>query len=210
MSLPTPGDSSARLLVALNGSPVRGSSIDLLVEALGEGAVAAGGRLVHVRCNELTVKPCQACGPEPTTGYCIFHDDMDGVYEALRDAHAVAVASPIYFDTVSAQLKLVMDRCNCLTPLVRQEGGGWDFRPLWPRTRRGVFLTACSSRHRYDLAERSVRGYLKWVGARWEETLAWQHEDNDLGSVARDPSLLDRARLVGRRLIESAPLEAPA
>jgi hypothetical protein len=70
-----------------------------------------------------------------------------------------------------------------------------------------VFVTACSSNHRYDLAERTVRGFFKWVGAKWEETLAWQHPDDDRGSVARDPELLERARALGRRLIESPPLE---
>jgi len=195
-----------RLLVALNGSPVRGSSVDLLLEAACDGARAAGGRVQHVRCNDLAVKPCQACGPEPTTGFCIFHDDMDPIYAALQDAHAVVVGSPIYFDTVSAQLKLVMDRCNCITPLVRAAEGGYDFRPLWPRTRRAAFVTACSSRHRYDLAERSVRGFLKWIGARWEETLAWQHEDNDPGSVRTAPELIERALALGRRLIDSPPL----
>ncbi|HEY6867279.1 MAG TPA: flavodoxin family protein [Candidatus Eisenbacteria bacterium] len=194
-----------RLLVALNGSPVRGSSVDLLLRALGEGAEEAGGRSLQIVCNDLVVKPCQACGPEPTTGLCIFHDDMDRVYESLERAHAVAVGSPIYFDTVSAQLKLVMDRCNCVTPLVRAPGGGWDFRPRWARTRRGVFVTACGERQRWDLAERSVRGFLKWIGARWEETLAYAHEDNETGSVAGHPDLLARARALGRRLIESPP-----
>ena len=112
-----------RTLVALNGSPVRGSSIDLLLQAVCAGAEEAGGHSVHVHCNDLNVKPCQACGPEPTTGYCIFHDDMDAIYAALESAHAVAVGSPVYFDGVSAQLKLVMDRCNCVTPLVRLPGG---------------------------------------------------------------------------------------
>ncbi|HKQ58566.1 MAG TPA: flavodoxin family protein [Candidatus Eisenbacteria bacterium] len=196
-----------RTLVALNGSPVRGSSIDLMLRELCAGAEEAGGRSDHVYCNELTIKPCQACGPEPTTGYCIFHDDMDRIYAALESAHAVAVGSPIYFDAVSAQLKLVMDRCNCVTPLVRLPEGGYDFRPKWARTRRGVFVTACSTRHPYELAERSVRGFMKWVGARWEETLVWRHEDNDAGSVATRPELLAHARAVGRRLIESPALE---
>ncbi len=195
-----------RALGALNGSPVRGSSVDRMLVAMIEGAEAAGGRGVHVRCHEIAVRPCEACGPEPTSGYCIFHDAMDEVYAALEAAHAIAVGSPIYFDTVSAQLKLVMDRCNCVTPLVRLPAGGWGFRPRWARTRRGVFVTACGERQRWDLAERSVRGFLKWIGARWEETIAYAHEDNDLGSVARQPDLLARARALGRRLIESPPL----
>jgi len=197
--------SAPRLLVALNGSPVRGSSIDLLLEAVGAGARDAGGAFEHIRCNELIVKPCQACGPEPTTGYCIFHDDMDGVFASLERAHAVVVGSPIYFDTVSAQLKLVMDRCNCVTPLVVLPDGTDTFRPKWRRTRRAAFVTACASRRRYDLAERSVRGFLKWVGAKWEETLVWHHADNAIGSV--DSELLAKARALGQRLVASDPLE---
>ncbi len=197
----------SRLLVALNGSPRRDSSIDLLLQAVCAGAVAGGGRAQHVLCGDLKAIPCQACGPEPTTGFCIFHDDMDRVYEALRDAHAVVVGSPVYFDTVSAQLKVVMDRCNCITMLVRAPEGGEVLRPQWARTRRAAFVTACSSQHRYDLAERSVRGFLKWIGAKWEETLAWQHEDNEAGSVRTRPELLERAHVLGRRLIESPPLE---
>jgi multimeric flavodoxin WrbA len=196
-----------RTLVALNGSPVPGSSVDRLLAAVGEGAESAGGSCRHVRCNDLMVVPCQACGPEPTTGYCIFHDDMDRVYAALEQAHAIAVGSPVYFDGVSAQLKLVIDRCNCVTPLVRLPGGGHDFRPRWARTRRGIFVTACGTKHPYELAERSVRGFLKWVGARWEETLLWRHDDNDAGSVVNEAGLLARAHAVGRRLIESEPLE---
>ena len=57
-----------RTLVALNGSPVRGSSVDLLLKSLCAGAEEAGGSAVHIVCNDLTVKSCQACGPEPTDG----------------------------------------------------------------------------------------------------------------------------------------------
>ena len=196
-----------RTLVVLNGSPAHGGNVDRMVAALAEGAEAAGGRVVPFRCHDLAVRPCEACGPDATSGYCIFHDAMDGVYAALESAHAIAVASPVYFDTVSAPLKLVIDRCNCVTPLVRLPGGGEDFRAKWRRTRRGVFVTARGERFTHELAERTVRGFLKWVGAKWEETLAYAHADNDAGSVARHPELLEHARGVGRRLIESAPLD---
>jgi len=130
---------------------------------------------------------------------------MDRVYSLLERAHAVVVGSPVYFDTVSGPLKLLIDRCNCITPLVTLADGSQDCVPKWARTRRAAFVTACSTAHRYDLAERSVRGFLKWVGAKWEETLAWQHADNELGTAPGE--LLARARALGRRLIESAPLD---
>jgi len=196
-----------RTLVALNGSPLAGSSVDLLLRALCAGAEEAGGRSEHIRCGDLRVLACQACGPEPTTDYCLFHDDMDRIYTALESAHAIAVGSPVYFDGVSAPLKLVMDRCNCVTPLVRLAGGGYGFRPRWERTRRGVFVTACGTHHTYELAERSVRGFLKWVGARWEETLLWRHDDNDLGSVATRPDLLAHAHALGKRLVTNPSLD---
>jgi NAD(P)H-dependent FMN reductase len=196
----------SRTLVSLNGSPVAGSSVDRMLAAVEAGADSAGGRIERFDCAALAVRACVACGPDATTGFCVFHDDMDRIYAALRDAHAIAVGSPVYFDGVSAQLKLVMDRCNCITPLVTLPEGGQGFRALWPRTRRGVFVTACSAAHPHELAERSVRGFLKWVGAKWEETLAYRHLDNEAGSVAAHPDLLDRARAIGRRLIESPPL----
>jgi len=193
-------------LVALNGSPIRGSNVDLLLERVCAGYRDAGGEAEQVYCAKLLVKPCQACGPEPTTGYCVFHDDMDLVYSKLERADAVAVGSPIYFDAVSAQLKLVIDRCNCVTPLVHLDDGGYAFRPKWARTRRGVFVTACAPRQRYDMAERCVRGFMKWVGAKWEETLAYVHEDNDLGSVSGRSEWLVRAHAVGGRLATLPPL----
>ena len=198
-------------LVALNGSPARGGNLDTLLDRICTGYSEAGGHAEQIYCSSLLVKPCQACGPEPTTGYCIFHDDMDLVYARIEAADALVVGSPIYFDSVSAQLKLVIDRCNCITPLVRHPDGTTGFRPKWARTRRGVFVTACSSTHPYDMAERCVRGFMKWVGAKWEETLAYAHEDDDLGSVSGRPEWLERATQIGRRLATAAPLtvEAP-
>ena len=52
-----------------------------------------------------------------------------------------------------------------------------------------------------------MRGFLKWVGARWEESIVFAHVDNDPGSVVQHPELLDRARELGRRWASSPALE---
>lgn len=193
-----------RTLVILNGSPLAGSSVHRLLEALREGFEGAGGATRTFTPHAMRIGHCIACGPDATPGYCVLRDDMDAVYDALEAAHAVVVGSPVYFDAVSGPLKLLIDRCNCITPLVTLAEGGEDTIPKWRRTRRAVFVTACSSAHQYALAERMVRGFLKWIGARWEETLVWQHADNRLGSVPDD--LLERARALGARLATSDPL----
>jgi len=195
-----------RLLLTLDGSPLEGSSVHRMLAAACEGAREAGGEAEHVRVYTLSMRPCVACGPDATPGYCIFHDDLDPVYAMLERAHAVVVGSPVYFDSVSGPLKILMDRCNCITPLVTLRDGRQDFVPRWKRTRRGAFVTASSDKHPHELAERAVRGYLKWVGAKWEETIAWKHADNELGSAPDD--LVARAHSLGRRLVESEPLPA--
>lgn len=197
---------AARLVVVINGSPLPDSSVSKLLDALAAGAREAGAEVAAFDCYALSIRPCVACGPDATSGYCIFHDDMDRVYEALERAHAVVAGSPVYFDTVSAPLKALIDRCNCVTPLVTLPGGGTGFAPKWARTRRGVFVTACSSNHTHELAERTVRGWLKWVGAKWQETILWKHPDDERGSVP--VALLELAREVGRALAESPPLPA--
>ncbi len=189
--------------MVLDGSPLPDGSVARMLGAAADGARAAGGEVELHRCYDLAVRPCMACGPDATPGYCVFHDGMDAVYAALERSHAVVVGSPVHFDTVSGPLKLVMDRCNCVTPLVTLADGRQDCVPKWPRSRRGAFVTACSAGRRPDFAERSVRGFLRWVGAQWEETLAWSHADNERGSVPADT--LAAARALGRRLIEGEP-----
>jgi hypothetical protein len=115
---------------ALNGSPVRGQQRPRLLARCATGS-RGGGVALHFDCNALTVKPCQACGHEPTTGYCIFHDDMDPIYARSRARTRSRSARRSTSTRVSAQLKLVMDRCNCITRWCACRRAATAFRPQW-------------------------------------------------------------------------------
>lgn len=195
----------ARLVLILNGSPLEDSSVSRMLDAVAAGVRDANAEPMAVRCHDLHVKPCVACGPDATDGWCIFHDDMDPIYDAIERAHAVVAGSPIYFDSVSAPLKAVIDRTNCVTPLVRLPDGCTDVVAKLARTRRAAFVTSCSAEGRHVTAERVVRGFFKWIGARWERSLVWINTDDSHGSV--DAATLADARALGRHLAESAPLE---
>jgi len=199
-----------RFVVALSGSPRPGSNTDLLVEAALLGAREAGAETLHLAARDLKLIACQACGPDPTggQGYCIYHDDMDRVYEALERATGVLVASPVYFSGLSAQLKAVIDRCNCVTPVTVGEAGRAVFRRQWPRTRRGGLIVVLGASDTPEPSRLTARGFLSWIGGRLLETLVYRHDDVDLGAVAKDSEWLGRARSLGAAL--AGPSLTPA
>jgi multimeric flavodoxin WrbA len=200
-----------RFVVALSGSPRPGSNVDVLVDAALLGAREAGADAAHFAARDLRVMPCQACGPDPTggQGWCVYHDDMDRVYAALERATGVLVATPVYFSGPSAQLKAVLDRCNCITPAVVDDRGAVSFRRNWPRTRRGALIVVLGPDDTPEPSRLTARGFLSWIGGRLLETLAYRHADADLGAVARDSAMLQRARALGTALA-GPPLEPGA
>ncbi|MEP7028538.1 MAG: flavodoxin family protein [Candidatus Eisenbacteria bacterium] len=200
-----------RFVVALSGSPRAGSNTDVLVEAALLGAREAGAETLHLAARDLRVMACQACGPDPTggQGYCVYRDDMDQVYPALERATGVLVATPVYFSGVSAQLKLVIDRCNCVTPVIVGESGRTEFRRQWARTRRGGLIVVLGASDTPEPSRLTARGFLSWVGGRLLETLVYRHDDVDLGAVAGDSQWIGQARALGKALA-GPPLEPAA
>ena len=200
-----------RFVVALSGSPRPGSNVDGLVEEALAGAREAGAETLHLAARDLAVLPCQACGPDPVPGGgpCLYHDDMDTVYAALERATGVLVATPVFFSGPSAQLKAVIDRCNCITPAVVAADGSTVFRRRWARTRRGALLVVLGPSDTPEPARLTAKGFLSWIGGRLLETMVVRHADVELGAVARDPARLAQARALGARLA-GPPLDPAA
>lgn len=66
--------------------------------------------------NELKFVACQNCGFCTTKGFCRYarEDDMGPIYEALDACDRFILATPIYFASVSAQMKAMIDRCQAI------------------------------------------------------------------------------------------------
>ncbi len=101
---------SKRVLI-LSGSPRRGGNSDLLCDAFAEGARQAGHSVEKLRVSEQQIHPCIACYHcRDHGGACVFQDDMAEVLQKMIDADVLVLASPVYFYSVDAQLKAVIDR----------------------------------------------------------------------------------------------------
>lgn len=100
-------------VLALFGSPRRGGNTDILTEELLSGISRDGGvdiNRVYICDND--IKPCTGCSYCEKTGECNIDDEMKNIYPLIERSHVIVVASPVYFYGVSAQCKLLIDRCH--------------------------------------------------------------------------------------------------
>lgn len=103
-------------VLILTGSMRKGGNTDLLAQAFAEGA-EKNNEVEIVSVADYKVNPCIGCNSCFTRekNECFQNDDMPMIYEKLREADTVVIASPVYFYGISAQLKAVIDRLH--TPM---------------------------------------------------------------------------------------------
>jgi multimeric flavodoxin WrbA len=103
-------------VLIVKGSPRERGNSAALADQVAAGARAAGAQVESVYLHALDIQPCDGCdfcqGAADMT--CAIDDDMQRLYPQVREADAIVYASPVYWFTISAQLKLFMDRCYAL------------------------------------------------------------------------------------------------
>ena len=97
-------------VLILSGSPRKNGNSDLLCEEFMRGAAESGHRVEKIRVAEKNIGFCRACYACKETGVCVIRDDMAEVLQKMIDADVLVLASPVYFYSIDAQLKVVIDR----------------------------------------------------------------------------------------------------
>ena len=192
-------------ILSICGSPVPQSSTEILLREMAS-AVAANldERCRHdfVHLADLDIAPCQACGEAPLPQFCFIDDAMTSLYTKLIDCDCLLFGSPVYFDSVSAQAKLFIDRCNCLRPAnFNSQPAQGHFIRLIKRERPGAIVLTGSERAWFEGARRCVAGFMKWIEVTNEACLKFCSTDlNRKGEAGDDPAALDEADRMGRCL----------
>jgi multimeric flavodoxin WrbA len=102
-------------------SPRKGKNTDRLVAQVLEGCRSAGAHTRTVYLDDLRIAPCRACKEQDGNG-CVQVDGMQELYRILEEADGIVLGTPVYYNTVSAQMKLMIDRCYCLARPVLTDG----------------------------------------------------------------------------------------
>ncbi|MBM4285494.1 MAG: flavodoxin family protein [Deltaproteobacteria bacterium] len=98
-------------IVAVLGSPRPTGNSNTLAQRFLETARQQGAETQVFMVNQMQFKGCQGCGSCKTkTDYCVVEDDLTPVYDAIREADLLLLASPVYFGDLSGQLKCFFDR----------------------------------------------------------------------------------------------------
>jgi multimeric flavodoxin WrbA len=101
-------------ILGLSCSPRKqGNTVTLLEEAL-KGAKQEGAEVELYSVSGKNIQPCDGCGTCNKTGECHIKDDMQGLYDKLVEADGIIFGTPIYFYSMAAQAKAVIDRTIAL------------------------------------------------------------------------------------------------
>ena len=97
-------------IVVLTGSPRKNGNSAYLAEQFIKGAEEKGHEVFRFDCAFKQVEPCRACNRCGMDGPCIFNDDFQELRPHLIEADMVVFATPMYYFSISAQMKRVIDR----------------------------------------------------------------------------------------------------
>lgn len=97
-------------VLIISSSPRKGGNSDTLCDQFMKGAEEAGNRVNKIRLAELAIDYCSACYACKKLGHCVKQDDMEQVIVKMREADVIVLATPVYFYTMCAQMKTMIDR----------------------------------------------------------------------------------------------------
>lgn len=101
----------SKKVLILSGSPRKGGNSDLLCDEFLRGAQESGNQVEKVFLRSKKVAPCNACYYcKNSGGKCAIPDDMAEILDKMQAADVIVMASPVYFYSIGAQMKAVIDR----------------------------------------------------------------------------------------------------
>lgn len=101
-------------VLIISSSPRKGGNSETLAAAFARGAQEAGNRVETVYLREKQYSFCKGCFACRKLGHCVINDDAVELAARMHDADVLVFVTPVYYYSVSGQLKTILDRANPL------------------------------------------------------------------------------------------------
>jgi multimeric flavodoxin WrbA len=185
-------------VLGICGSPRAGGNTDTLINKVLEGAASAGAIPEKITLDKLKLSPIKEeeyenISPE---GLSVVNDDIHAVFKKIQECDALVIASPIFFGSLSAQAKMMIDRFQCvwLANNIRNMN-------IFSKKIQGAFLCVEATQREdfFENARSIVRHFFATINADYKEELFCPGLDRK-GSVLEKQDYLEKAYELGRRM----------
>ena len=175
-------------VLIISSSPRKGGNSETLAASFAKGAEEAGHKVETVYLREKNYGFCKGCLACLKVGHCVIDDDAVEVAARMHDADVLVFATPVYYYSVSGQLKTMLDRANPL------------FDSDYAFTK--AYLLATAAEDGEETVEGTVKAVQGWVDCFERCELAgtvFAGGVTDVGEIAGHPAL-EKAHQMGKEI----------
>ncbi len=186
-------------IAAIYGSPRRKGNTAALMRQAVAGARDAGAAVDEIVLRDYKISPCLEIYGCKKDGECAIKDDFQAVRDRILGANGLIIASPIFFYTVSAHVKALMDRCQSLW--VKKYWIDQTAFGKWTPTRKGLVISVGATRGKklFDGMLLTMQYFFDTLDMELWDSVLFRQLDL-AGDVEKHPEYLDQAYDRGRAL----------
>ena len=175
-------------VLIISSSPRKGGNSETLAASFAKGAGEVGHKVETVYLREKNYGFCKGCLACLKVGHCVIGDDAVEIAARMHDADVLVFATPVYYYSVSGQLKTMLDRANPL------------FDSDYAFTK--AYLLATAAEDGEETVEGTVKAVQGWVDCFERCELAgtvFAGGVNGVGDIAGHPAL-EKAYQMGKEI----------
>lgn len=174
-------------VLVISGSPRKNGNSDQLCKAFIEGVKTAGHSFEKISVREKQIGYCLACYACRESHQCFQNDDMQEILKKIIAADVLVLASPVYFYSINAQMKALIDRTLARWLEIKN---------------KEVYYIVTAAEDNAAVMERAVecfRGFADCFAGMQEKGVIYAHGVYEKGAVAQT-DYLEKAKNMGERV----------
>ena len=184
-------------ILGIQGSPRKNGNTAYLLTRFLAACRERGAEVEEIRAPELNLTPCRELLVCESRGICPLKDEMERIYAKIYRADAIVLASPVFFYNVTAQLKVLIDRCQMFW------GRKYKMGLSHPRAaqRHGILLGVAASggQRLFEGMDLTARYFFDAVSARFDHALTHRHVEK-AGDIRQVDGLQARLEQVAAQI----------
>jgi multimeric flavodoxin WrbA len=153
-------------VLGILGSPrTNGITARLLDKTLKEYATK-NSKVEKIILSVFKIAPCRECIGCKATGDCVVDDDMKEIYRKINSTDIIILASPIFFMSLPAHVKAMIDRCQSM----------WVRKYLLKKKnkrKKGIFIAVAGTKRKnvFDGAKTIVKAFFATINAEYSREI---------------------------------------